>query len=70
MDGFDIVLNDHIWERYVQVKLVTASAETAAWHIRKRLLRPSEIVANALGYESMKSGLNGGFLTRPPEPPR
>ena len=24
-DVFDIVLNDHIWERQVQVKLVTAS---------------------------------------------
>jgi hypothetical protein len=62
-DGFDIVLNDHIWERHVQVKLVTASAGTAAWDIRKRLLRPSEIVTDALGYEPMKSGLNGGFLS-------
>jgi hypothetical protein len=62
-DGFDIVLNDHIWERHVQVKLVTVFAGTSNWDIRKRLLRPSEIVTNTLGYESMKSGLNGGFLS-------
>ena len=26
-DGFDIVLNDHIWERHVQVKLVLIFSE-------------------------------------------
>lgn len=47
----------------MQVKLVTVSAGTPAWDIRKRLLRPSEIVTDAFGYEPMKSGLNGGFLS-------
>jgi hypothetical protein len=57
-DRFDIVLSDADFERHVQVK--TVSSRKNEWPIARRLLSPSVYVTEALDFEPMKSGLNGG----------
>jgi len=62
--GYDVIIDDADWQRPFQLKTVAKSSGTKSWKINKRLLRPTHLFAEKLGFEHSPTGvgLGGGVI--------
>lgn len=61
-DGFDVVLDDGITLRKVQLKSVGSKARAAKWDIHRGLLRPAANNLEAFGFQYKSTQFDGGKI--------
>lgn len=63
-EGFDIILDDGDTTRHMQLKTVLSDSSTSTWSVHKRLIRPSYLFCQQLGFglSPFGVGIEGGVI--------
>jgi len=63
-EGFDLIIDDYDNIKHLQIKTVLSASSTKNWKLMKRLLRPSILDSENLGFEynPTEIGLGGGLI--------
>lgn len=61
-DGFDLIIDDNVNVRKIQLKSVRRDSTTAEWQIHRGLLRPTANNLEALGFQYQSEQFSGGKI--------